>query len=105
LQNFDKSIAVLNTALKRKPKDVLLGNELAYANLHKGNYKEAIELYLRFIPLCPDNLMVQKSEMALNLAQAYGHIGSREEQNKWMDNAKAWAPDGSAISDFFKQKR
>ena len=105
LQQYDKSIAALSTALKRKPKDVLLGNELAYANLHKGNFKEAIELYLQFISLCPDSLMVQKSEMAINLARAYGQVGSKEEQQKWMDKAKAWAPEGSAVSKFFKQQR
>jgi hypothetical protein len=105
LRQFDKSIPVLSAALKSKPKDVLLGNELAYANLHKGNYKEAIELYLQFIPLCPDSRMVQKSEMALNLAQAYRHAGADQEQQKWMEKAKAWAPEGSAVSNYFKQQR
>jgi hypothetical protein len=105
LQQFEKSIAVLSTALKRKPKDVLFGNELAYAHLNKGNYKEAIELYLELIPLCPNDLMVQKSEMAMNLAQAYGKSGNNKEQQEWMKKAKTWAPDGSDLSNYFKQQR
>jgi hypothetical protein len=105
LKQFDKSIAVLSTALKSKPKEALLGNELAYANLHKGNYKEAIELYLQYIPLYPDGHMVEKSEMALNLAQAYGGTGNSKEQQQWLEKAKAWAPEGSAVSNYFKQQR
>jgi hypothetical protein len=105
LNQFDKSIAVLSTALKNKPKDALLGNELAYANLHKGNYKEAIELYLQYIPLYPDGHMVEKSEMAMNLAQAYEGTGNSKEQQQWLEKAKAWAPEGSSISNYFKQQR
>jgi tetratricopeptide (TPR) repeat protein len=103
LKRYDKAIQVLAEAVRRDPKNIFLGSELAYTYLNMGKFKEAVEKYIFFISMCPDNNLERKSEMAMNLSQAYGQLGDQENQKKWLASAKIWAPEGSAVSNFFKQ--
>jgi tetratricopeptide (TPR) repeat protein len=103
LAQYDKAKAILDGALKRDPENVSLGSELAYANVRSGNHQKAIELYLHFIPLCPDNKKLMKSEMAMNLAKAYGGMGLKEEQAKWRKKGIEWAPEGSPVYNDYKK--
>lgn len=101
LGKFNMSIPILQSSLKCDSKNVLLGSELAYANMQNGNLKEAIELYLQYIPNCPDDNMQLKSEMAFNLANIYGHLKKKEESEKWLEKAKKWAPEGTPVYNHF----
>ena len=103
LEQFEKSLPVLSGALKRDPEDVFLGSELAYTNYRLGNYNEAINLYLKFIPICPAGQIQLKSEMAMNLSDSYSKIGLNKEAKLWLKKAKEWAPEGSPLSQYFKQ--
>lgn len=103
LEQFDKAIPILSNALKRDPLNFFLGSEIAYANYKTGKYQEAIDLYLKFIDICPDVQMELKSQMAINLAGAYSKMGLNEEYKKWLEQAKKWAPEGSSLSQYFKQ--
>lgn len=103
LKKYDKAIGVLKIAVKEDPANIALGKELAYATMNAGDDKEAIDLYLHFISICPDDQMEFKCEMAINLASAYKQIGLKEEAAKWLDKAKSWAPKGSRASQLLKK--
>lgn len=103
LGQFDRAIPVLLEAVTRSPKDIFLGSELAYSYLSAGRLKEAVEHYLHFISICPDE-NERKAEMAMNLSQAYGKLGNQEDSNKWLENAKKWAKEGSTVANYFKQR-
>jgi hypothetical protein len=45
-----------------------------------------------------------KAEIAMNLAQALFQTGSRQEADQWLAKAREWAPEGSALSEYFKRQ-
>lgn len=100
LNRFDEAASVLSKAVERNPKDVFLGSELAYTYLSTGKNEQAVELYLRFIAICPDD-NDRKSEMAMNLGQAYKRLGDTKNSEAWMAKAKAWAREGSPTYQYF----
>lgn len=103
LGRFDDALAVLKEAVARRPEDVLLGSELAYAYVNSGQMQPAIALYLKLIPLCAESQMLTKSEMAMNLSAAYERLGDKASAEKWRANAKAWAPPGTPLYQYFNR--
>lgn len=75
--------------------------ELAYALMGSGKTAEAVERYLAAIAICPDTDKELKSEMAMNLAHCYQLLGDEANLKKWSANARAWAPEGSAVWKMF----
>lgn len=96
-----KALPILTEAAKANPKDPWIARELAYSCLHTARYREAVEAYLRALPLVPEDNLQERSEQAMNLAQAYQQLGDTANRDAWMAKAKAWAPPGSPVAEHF----
>jgi tetratricopeptide (TPR) repeat protein len=101
--NPEDAIRVAKAAFDKSPKDELLCREIAYSYLRLKNYKEATGQYQACIALCGDSQsqMAEKSELAMNLATAYGAMGDAATQDAWVEKAKSWAPKRSPVYKHF----
>lgn len=101
LERFDRAAPLLAEALRRDPKALDVGSELAYALMGSGKTAEAVERYLATIVICPETDKELKSEMAMNLGHCYQLLGDDANVQTWSANTKAWAPKGSAVWKMF----
>jgi tetratricopeptide (TPR) repeat protein len=97
LREFDKSIAVLNDAIKNKPDNVMFYRELGYSYMGKSDLDGAMKVFLKGIEMCGERNLESKAEMAWNLATVYRTQKNDAEFIKWGQNAKTWAPPGTDI--------
>lgn len=104
LKRFDQTITVLTSEVERNPKDPHLCRELAFSYLQTKKFKEAVAQYPSCIALSEGGDLALKSEMAFNLARAYGQLGDKENCQQWISKAKEWAPQGSPLYGLFKQQ-
>ena len=100
-----KALPVLEAASKHSPQDAWILRELAYTYLHLRKAKEAVATYLRALPLVPEDNAQERSEQAINLAQAYELLGDAANRDAWLAKAKAWAPEGSPVAAFFARQQ
>jgi len=97
LERYEKALEVLVPAAAAEPDQALLHGEVAYAFSKLGRPPEAIAAFLRAIPLCKDFQAMSKAEFAYNLAFQYQQLGALKERDAWVEKARAWAPEGSAL--------
>jgi tetratricopeptide (TPR) repeat protein len=99
----EDAIRIAKSEVAKNPKDELLCREMAFAYLHLKSYKDATGQYQACIALCGDSesQMAEKSELAMNLASAYGALGDTANRNAWLEKAKSWAPKGSPVYKYF----
>lgn len=99
----EDAIRVSKGGFEKNPKDELLCREMAFAYLHLGNYKEATAQYQSCIALCGDSdaARAEKSELAMNLSSAYGHMGDTQNSDAWIKKARDWALKGSPVYKYF----
>ena len=45
--------------------------------------------------------MAEKSELAMNLSQAYAGLNDTGDRDTWLGKAEGWAPKGSAAYKYF----
>ena len=76
----------------------------SHTYLHLGRYQEAIEAYLKSLPLVPEDNLQARSEQALNLAMAYDQLHDSSNRDAWLAKAKAWAPAGTPVADYFAKQ-
>jgi tetratricopeptide (TPR) repeat protein len=101
LGKTERAISVLKPAILRNPTNMFLCKELAYADLNGNKLQESINQHVTCIALCNKDQSAEKSEMAMNIAHAYELLGDRENSQKWIANAKEWAPKGSPVYKYF----
>lgn len=99
-----KALPVLTEAAKADPKDPWIARELAYSYLHTARYREAVQAYLQAMPLVAEDNLQERSEQAMNLAQAYQQLGDTANRDAWLAKARAWAPKGSPLALHFAQQ-
>ncbi|HJV90882.1 MAG TPA: hypothetical protein VJ623_11295 [Holophagaceae bacterium] len=104
LNQAGKAVPVLEDGVKRNPEDPWLARELAYSYLHSGRYREAVGAYGRSIPLIASDNLQERSEQAMNLAMAHQQLGELGERDAWFAKAKAWAPPGSPVAQYFAKQ-
>jgi len=100
LARYNDALNVINTALQNDPKNVLYYRELGYAYLQKKDYDKSITAYKQGIDMCTDKQNDAKSEMAINMANAYKSAGNLDEYKNWGNKAKGWATPGSSLYKF-----
>jgi tetratricopeptide (TPR) repeat protein len=89
LEQFNKAITVLQSAIKTTPDDCYLYKELSYAEMHIGQLENAAETCNKGISICAERIL--KAEIAYNLAYQYYKIKDKENFNLWFDKTKKWA--------------
>lgn len=104
LRQQDKALPVLAEAAKTDPKDPWIARELAYTYLHLGRSQDAVDAYQKALPLVPEDNPQERSEQAINLAMAYDRLKDTASRDAWLAKAKAWAPVGSPVANYFAQQ-
>ncbi len=104
LNQSDKALTILQAAATREPKDPWIARELAFTHLHLAHYTEAVAAYLRSLPLVAEDDMRERSEQAMNLAHAYQQLKDNANREAWLAKAKAWAPKGTPLADYFAKQ-
>jgi tetratricopeptide (TPR) repeat protein len=101
LNEFDKAIPILEKAIKTSPDIYSFYRELGFAYKNTNQIEKAAKIYLQGIELCDNNF--QKSEMAVNMAQAYFELRNREKFDKWAKLTRKFAESGSEYSKYIDQ--
>ncbi|MFC6998217.1 tetratricopeptide repeat protein [Rufibacter roseus] len=105
LKMFDKAISVLKKAIANNPENSFFYRELGYAYRYSNQMDSAENAYMKGIEISKDDF--QKSEMAVNMAQAYYLVRNKEKFNKWAKLTRKHAEKGSRYAQFidiFEQK-
>ena len=95
LEQYDKAIPVLRSALITSPDNGFLYKELSFAEAHTGQLTQAAETCEKGIPLCSDKAI--KSEMAYNIAYEYYLARDKKNFKYWASKAKKWAAKGDQV--------
>lgn len=93
--------AVLQEAIAHNPEDYLFYRELGYSLIRLNRINEAEEAYTTGIELSDSKY--QKSEMAINMAQAYSQLKNEEKFKKWAKLTKKYCEKNSPFLDYLKQ--
>jgi len=104
LRQQDKALPVLAGAAKSDPKDPWIARELAYTYLHAARFQDAVVAYQKSLPLVPEDNPQERSEQAMNLAMAYEQLKDTANRDAWLAKARAWAPTGSPVANYFAQQ-
>lgn len=103
LKQYDKAIAVLNTAIANAPDNVLFYRELGFAYINKNDIDNAIIAYTKGIDMAKPADTEAKAEMAWNMALIYRDKKNNiEEFKKWGKSAKDLAPVNSSLGQALK---
>lgn len=104
LNRPSEALPVLQAAAKRSPRDPWIARELAYTFLHLGQATEAIAAYEASLALVAADNTQERSEQAMNLAQAHALKGDLAKRDYWLGQARAWAPPGSPVAEHFARE-
>ena len=101
----NKSIPILEKALKNDSKNYSFYRELGYAYSKLNKLDMAEKTYKKGISLSDSNF--EKSEMAVNMAQGYFLIKNKAKFDEWAKITKTYAEKGSQYAqyiDFFEKE-
>lgn len=98
MQEFDKAIPFLNSAIQKSPSDCFLYRELLYSYRHSGKLEKAEDTYNQALNGCKNTTAV--AEMGVNMAQAYYLEKNEPKFQFWLAEARKHAQKGSQYDDF-----
>lgn len=88
-EQYDKSVLVLKEAIKTNPDNYFFYRELGYAQVRLNEISAAEKTYKEGIKMSDDKY--QKSEMAINMTQAFFKIKDKKKFKKWAELTKKYA--------------
>lgn len=98
LEQFDKAVPVLTTALERpEAEPCLLYKELCYAQMFLNRMNEASASSLKGIEACEDVQL--KAEMAYNMAYQFYKRKDKENCRNWAAEVQKWTKPGNRYYD------
>ncbi|MGH1338452.1 MAG: tetratricopeptide repeat protein [Aureispira sp.] len=89
-EQHKKATDILIKALNQDPKNYFFYRELGFAQVRLGQIKEAEKTYEKGIRLSND--AYQKSEMGINMTQAYFKLKDKKGFKKWAKITRKYAP-------------
>ncbi|MGB0892663.1 MAG: tetratricopeptide repeat protein [Flavobacteriaceae bacterium] len=92
-KQYKKSINILNIALKNNPKNFYFYRELGFAQRYLNKISDAEKTYLKGISASNNNF--EKSEMAVNMAQAYFMLKNNTKFQEWKTLTKKYSKENS----------
>jgi len=93
LKKFDKAIEILEKAIENNPNDFQFYRELGYSYMNLDKIDKAENTYLKGIKMSKSDF--EKSEMCVNMAQAYFKIKNEKKFNEWSEKTLKYAKKGS----------
>ncbi|WP_299715250.1 tetratricopeptide repeat protein [uncultured Tenacibaculum sp.] len=93
LKQYKKAIPILDKAIKNNPKNFYFYRELGFSYVNLDQVKKAEEIYLKGISASDNDF--EKSEMAINMAQAFFKLKNRTKFNEWAKLTKKYAKKNS----------
>lgn len=105
LGQFENAISVLEEAIKNNPNNYYFYRELGFSYVNQNKIDEAESTYKKGISISDNDF--EKSEMAVNMAQAYFKLKNREKFDEWAQITRQYAEKGSRYTQFidlFEQK-
>ena len=105
LEQFEKSIPILINAIENNKKNFYFYRELGFAYKNVGEIEQAEKIYKKGLRISKNKF--EKSEMAVNMAQAYLEQKNRIKFDEWAKLTIKYAEKGSRYAQFidlFEQK-
>jgi len=97
---YKKALPFIQQAIKNEPDNYLLYRELGFTQINMNDIKAAESTYEIGIKKSDDNY--QKSEMAVNMAQAFYNLGDKKKFKKWEKITKQYAEKDSDFLEYLK---
>lgn len=95
LEEFEKASIVLEKAIAHNSDNFYFYRELGYSYKNLNLIKKAEKTYVTGMK--KSNNEYEKSEMAINMAQAYFHLNDRKKFDKWAELTRKYAEKGSTF--------
>ena len=105
LKQFNKAIKVLEKAIKNNPNDYQFYKELGYSYMALKQINEAEIAYLKGMRISDNDFI--KSEMCVNMAQAYFINKDKIKFNEWSERTLKYAKEDSQYAkyiEYFKKE-
>lgn len=104
LGKYDEAIDVLIEAIENDPNNYMFYREYGFALLRQDKIEEAEKIYIEGIEISDNDF--EKSEMAVNMAQAYYKIRDKKNFEKWAKLTKKYSEKNSRYMqyiDYFRK--
>lgn len=98
LKQYEKAIVVLDKAIENDPDEYYFYRELGFAYRYLDQLDKAETIYKKGISISDNDF--EKSEMAVNMAQAYFLLQNREKFDEWAKITRKYAEKGSRYDQF-----
>lgn len=105
LKKFDKAIDILEKAIINNPNDYQFYRELGYSYINLEKIEQAEKTYIKGIKTSKNDF--EKSEMCVNMAQAYFKQKNEQKFNEWSKRTLQYAKEGSQYTkyiEYFKKE-
>ncbi|WP_299887158.1 tetratricopeptide repeat protein [uncultured Lacinutrix sp.] len=93
LGQYENAIPILEKAIENNPKNFYFYRELGYSYANLNKIQEAEKTYHKGIKMSDNDF--EKSEMAVNMAQAYFKLKNKEKFHEWAKLTKKYAKENS----------
>ena len=91
LAQYEKAILVLENAIENNPKNFYFYRELGFSYVNLNKIDEAEKTYYKGIKMSDNDF--EKSEMAVNMAQAYFKLKNKEKFDEWAKLTREYSKD------------
>jgi tetratricopeptide (TPR) repeat protein len=100
LNQFDKAIIVLQTALEKNSTDAYINKELIYAQTKSGQLDKAAESCKKALKICKDK--TYNGENCYNLLHSYYEKKDTKGFNLWLNETKKWTATNPSLTKSIK---
>lgn len=100
LKQFEKTIPILEKAIENNPKNYYFYRELGYSYLGLNKIDKAEKIYLQGIKMSDNDF--EKSEMSVNMAQAYFKVKNKMKFNEWAELTNKYAKENSQYAKYIE---
>lgn len=101
LGQYDMAIPIIEKAIQNNPKNYYFYRELGFSYVNLNRIKEAENTYTKGIKMSDNDF--EKSEMAINMAQAYFKLKDRIKFDEWAKLTRKYAEKDSRYVEYIKQ--
>lgn len=101
LGQFEKAIPILDKAIENNPKNYYFFRELGYSYLGLNQIDKAEKTYRKGIKMSDNDF--EKSEMSVNMAQAYFKLKNKKKFDEWAELTKKYSTKDKRYLQYIEQ--